>query len=113
MAIFDMGAETLSTLNKQTYHEQQDLGQLVKDFVAAVEPLASNFHGSGRAKFDEFKFQADEVAAELNRGLSVIVEGQGGMDVAFQTGDQDLASNAQSSNSAANYGQANFGAVVR
>ena len=109
--VFDMGAETLSSLTKQTSHEQQDLGQLVREFVTAVEPLEGVFQGSGRAKFDEFKLRADEVANELNRGLGQIVEGQSGMDLAFKTGDQELADNSSGAQSMAQFGAANFGKV--
>ena len=43
---FDMGASTLSTLTKQTSGSNDDLGGLVKELVAAAEPLEGSSTGA-------------------------------------------------------------------
>ena len=62
---FDMGASTLSTLSKQTQGSSDDLGALIRQLIAAAEPLEGRFNGAGRAAFDSFKARADEITAEL------------------------------------------------
>lgn len=106
---FDMGSQTLTTLTQKTGGSNEDLGSLVRQLVQAVAPLEGKFNGSGRARFDEFKQRADFVASDINRALGSILEGQGGMNVAFQTGDQESADNAQQTQGAANFDAANFG----
>ncbi|MFF2844225.1 hypothetical protein [Paenarthrobacter sp. NPDC057981] len=108
MAIFDMGAETLSHLNKQTDASHQDLGALVRRFVDAVTPLEGKFSGAGKAAFDAFKNRSDLVASELNTALAAIVTGQSGMNTAFTQGDLNASDNARRSESAANFDAARF-----
>ncbi|MFI5270061.1 MAG: WXG100 family type VII secretion target [Chloroflexota bacterium] len=105
---FDMGAQTLSTLTQQTGTSNQDLGQLVRKLVNDVAPLEGKFNGQGRAKFDEFKHRADEVANELNGALAAILQGQGDMNTAFQTGDQESADNASQTQGQADFSAADF-----
>ncbi|MEH0110219.1 hypothetical protein V6N00_10950 [Tersicoccus sp. MR15.9] len=105
---FDMGAQTLSTLTNQTSTNSEDLGSLVRKLVADVTPLEGKFNGSGRARFDDFKHRTDEIANELNNSLGAILEGQGGMDTAFQTGDQEAADNATQSQGSADFSSADF-----
>ncbi|GAB3248866.1 hypothetical protein [Arthrobacter pigmenti] len=107
---FDMGSQTLTTLSQRTGGSNEDLGGLVRQLVQAVAPLEGKFNGAGRARFDEFKQRADVVSNDINRALSSILEGQGGMDVAFQTGDQESADNAQQATGSANFDAANFSA---
>jgi hypothetical protein len=107
---FDMGDSTLSTLARGTEGSSEDLGALVRQLVAAVEPLEGRFNGSGRAAFDAFKARTDEVAAELNVSLGLILQGQGGMDTAFQTGDVEAADNASRAQGAASFDAARFSA---
>ncbi|PRY62825.1 hypothetical protein BCF74_10332 [Knoellia remsis] len=107
---FDMGSSTLSTLSSGTEGSHQDLGSLVLRLVAAAEPLEGKFNGAGRAAFDAFKARSDEVAADLNTSLGAILQGQGGMDVAFQTGDQEASDNAMRAQGSANFDGARFGA---
>ncbi|MGB3256788.1 MAG: hypothetical protein WBG89_04065 [Ornithinimicrobium sp.] len=106
---FDMGNATLNTLTKGTQGSQQDLGAMVKQLVASVEPLEGKFNGSGRAAFDGFKARTDEVAADLNNSLSAILGGQSGMDMAFQTGDVESSDNATQAQGQANFDGARFG----
>lgn len=105
---FDMGHTTLGTLTKGTQGSHQDLGALVKQLVAAVEPLEGKFNGAGRVAFDNFKARTDEVAAELNTSLGLILQGQGGMDVAFQTGDMEASDNATQAQGQATFDSARF-----
>lgn len=105
---FDMGSATLSTLVTQTSGSQQDLGALVQQLVVAAEPLEGKFNGAGRAAFDNFKARVDEISADLNSSLARILEGQGGMNLAFQIGDQEAADNATSAVGQANFDGARF-----
>ena len=63
---FDMGKTTLTTLAQQTSGSSDDLGVLIRQLLAAAEPLEGKFNGSGKAAFDPFKAHADEITGELN-----------------------------------------------
>ncbi len=52
---WDMGQDTLSQLAKKTGTGTQDLGGLVKQLVAAAQPLEGKMNGAGKAMFDGFK----------------------------------------------------------
>jgi uncharacterized protein YukE len=108
VAVFDMGAQTVGTLVRQSDTAGQDLGALVRRFVDAVTPLEGRFSGAGKAAFDGFKQRSDAVAAELNAALAAIVQGQSGMDTAFQQGDVAAGDNARRSESSANFDAARF-----
>jgi uncharacterized protein YukE len=107
---FDMGRTTLSTLTQQSQGSSDDLGTLIQALIAAAAPLEGKFNGAGRAMFDNFKARSDQVTADLNAALGSIITGQVGMDTSFQQGDQEMADNASSSESAANFDAARFGA---
>lgn len=107
---FDMGAQTLSTLTKRTQGASDDLGGLIRQLVAAAEPLEGKFNGAGRAAFDSFKAHADQITADLNSSLAQIVGGQSGMDRSFGTGDVEMADNAGSAQGSANFDAARFSA---
>lgn len=110
---FDMGWETLSILTKESQGSSEDLGSLIQQLIASVTPLQGKFNGSGRAQFDNFKARADDITAELNGSLGAIVGGQSGMDTSFVQGDQNMADNATSTDSSANYDAARFSAARR
>jgi hypothetical protein len=105
---FDMGAQTLHTLTRQTHGSSEDLGVLIRQLIAAAEPLEGRFNGAGRAAFDAFKTHADEITADLNASLGAILTGQSGMDNAFVHGDTDMADNAASAHGSANFDSARF-----
>ncbi|KOV98775.1 hypothetical protein ACWKT3_14165 [Streptomyces violaceus] len=105
---FDMGAQTLSSLQRDTRGSTDDLGGLVRQLVAAAQPLEGKFNGSGRVMFDQFKTRADRIASDLNSSLSAILGGQSGMDSAFSSGDQEQGDNARQQMSAANFDAARF-----
>lgn len=105
---FDMGAQTLGTLTKRTQGASDDLGTLIRQLIAAAEPLEGTFNGSGRAAFDNFKANADQITADLNSSLGQIVGGQGGMNQSFGTGDVEMADNAGSAQGSANFDAARF-----
>lgn len=107
---FDMGAETLTTLQRSSQGSSDDLGTLLKQLVAAVAPLEGTFNGSGRAAFDSFKSRTDQITADLNSSLGAIMTGQSGMDTSFGTGDVEMADNARSAEGSANFDGARFGA---
>jgi len=105
---FDMGNATLGTLAKGTEGSHQDLGTLVTSLVTAVEPLEGRFNGAGRVAFDRFKANTDQIAADLNGSLAAIVQGQSGMNTAFQVGDVEASDNATAAQGQANFDGARF-----
>lgn len=105
---FDMGNAVLSTLTKGTEGSHQDLGTLVTSLVTAVEPLEGKFNGSGRVAFDQFKGSTDQIATDLNGSLAAILQGQAGMDGAFQVGDVEASDNATAAQGQANFDAARF-----
>jgi uncharacterized protein YukE len=107
---FDMGASALSSLTKQTQGSSDDLGSLIRQLIAAAEPLEGKFNGAGRAAFNSFKARADEITGALNSSLGAILGGQSGMDTSFQQGDTEMADNATSAQGSANFDAARFGA---
>ncbi|MFD3497615.1 hypothetical protein [Streptomyces sp. NPDC058678] len=105
---FDMGAQTLSQLQRDSRGSSTDLGSLIRQLVDAATPLEGKFNGSGRAMFDQFKAQADRITSDLNGSLSAILGGQSGMDSAFSSGDQEQGDNAKQQMGAANFDAARF-----
>jgi uncharacterized protein YukE len=106
---FDMGADTLGTLTRQSQGAGDDLGTLITQLIAAAAPLEGTFNGAGRAAFDAFKADSDQITADLNSALAAIIGGQSGMDTAFVTGDQQMADNATSGRAGADFDAARFG----
>ncbi|WP_327356397.1 hypothetical protein [Streptomyces sp. NBC_01304] len=107
---FDMGSTTLAQLGKSTVGSSDDLGALIQQLVAAAQPLEGKFNGAGRAAFDAFKDNSDEITAALNGSLSAILGGQGGMNESFNTGMQEQADVVNQHMGAANFDAARFGA---
>jgi hypothetical protein len=105
---FAMGADTLAQLGKRTSSASGDLGTQVKALLKAAEPLENRFNGAGRAAFDRFKGESDEVAAELDRALAAVLGGIGGMDTSFGTGDQQMADDATSAMGSVSFDSARF-----
>lgn len=105
---FDMGSQTLAGLAKRTQGASDDLGLLILQLITAAEPLEGNFNGAGRAAFDAFKANADQVTADLNAALAAILGGQSGMDTAFGQGDTEMADNASAARGSANFDAARF-----
>lgn len=106
---WDMGQETLNQLTKKTAGGTQDLGGLVSQLVAAAQPLEGKMNGAGKQAFDTFKANVDSITHDLNAGMARITEGQSGMDVAFRTGDTDMADTARKNEGAADFDGARFG----
>lgn len=105
---FDMGAQVLSTLQSHSQGSSTDLGLLIRQLIQAAAPLEGKFNGEGKAAFDLFKANADEITAALNGSLASILGGQSGMDAAFGTGVQEQGENAKTQMSAANFDAARF-----
>ncbi|GHF89733.1 hypothetical protein [Streptomyces thermodiastaticus] len=105
---FDMGAQTLSTLMRDSRGSSDDLGALIRQLVQAAQPLEGKFNGAGRQAFDQFKAHADGITRELNSSLAAILGGQSGMESAFSSGDQEQGENARQQMSAANFDAARF-----
>jgi|SRR5688500_2618846 hypothetical protein len=104
-----MGQDTLGQLAKKTGTGTQDLGGLVRQLVAAAQPLEGKMSGAGKAMFDGFKARVDGIANDLNAGLAAINQGQSGMDAAFRTGDTEMADTAKKNQGTANFDAAKFG----
>lgn len=105
---FAMGAETLSNLTKQTSSSNDDLGSHVRALAKAGDPVQNDFQGAGKAAFLEFKANAEEIAVGLNQALASVLQGIGGMDSAFVTGEQQQADETRSLMSSANFDAARF-----
>ena len=96
---FAMGAETLSQLTTATSGASDDLGGLVRELFVAAEPLQGRFNGAGRAAFDRFKADTDEIADELNAALAAVLAGIDGQNTAFVQGEQLIADGTGSAHS--------------
>ena len=100
---FDMGAQTLSQLTTATSSAGDDLGANVRALYDAAAPLENRFNGEGRAAFDRFKSDTDDIATELNSALAAVLGGIDGMNVAFVDGEQGMAQDTGSMHSSANF----------
>jgi uncharacterized protein YukE len=105
---FAMGAETLTVLTKQTSSANDDLGSLVKQLFAAAEPIQGKFNGAGRAAFDRFKGETDQIANELNSALAAVLGGIQGQNTAFLTGEQQMVDETTAAQGGANFESARF-----
>jgi uncharacterized protein YukE len=105
---FDMGATALPTLNTDTEQSSESLVLLINQLVRSVEPLEGKFSGRGRAAFQQFKNNTDEIAAALGVALGRIREGQAGMQDAFFTGDEQQEGVAKQSMGTQNFDAARF-----
>lgn len=100
---FSMEQQTLVTLGQRTTTESDDLGQLVRDFIAAAEPLEQSFNGPARTSFNNFKTRADSISTALNTALAGIVGSIAGQNIAFVTGAEDAAAQHDSTAGAQDY----------
>lgn len=108
MGRWDQGQDTLVNLARNTGTSGEELAGLVKQLIAAAEPLSGRFNGSGKAAFDSFKARSDQICADLKGGLDSVHTGQIGMERAFATGDQSMADEAGRAAGAANFDGAKF-----
>jgi uncharacterized protein YukE len=88
---FDMGAQTLAQLTTATSSASDDLGANVHKVYDAAAPLEGNFNGEGRAAFDRFKADVDDIATELNAALASVLAGIDGMNTAYVGTEQNQA----------------------
>jgi uncharacterized protein YukE len=105
---WDMDANTLPTLMQRTQGSVDELRTLIQQLIAAAEPLSGRFDGSGKAAFDSFKANSDQITADLGRGLGSVNSGQSGMQRSFSTGDTTMADDTRSLMGAANFDAAMF-----
>jgi uncharacterized protein YukE len=105
---FAMGAQVLTQLTKQTSSANDDLGALVKQLFSAADAIQGKFNGNGRAAFDKFKGQTDQIAAELNSALAAVLGGINGQNVAFVQGEQQMVDDTNSAAAGANFDAARF-----
>jgi uncharacterized protein YukE len=107
---FDMGGETLGALTTQTSSANDDLGTQVRALAVAADPLEGLFNGEGRAAFDLFKAESDQIAIELNAALAAVLEGIRGQDLAYREGEQQMSSDTTAAHSGAGFESARFSA---
>ena len=100
---FDMGAQTLSQLTTATSSASDDLGANVRALYDAAAPLENRFNGEGRAAFDRFKADTDDIATELNSALTAVLGGIEGMNTAFVDGEQGMAQDTGSMHSGSHF----------
>jgi uncharacterized protein YukE len=105
---FAMGSDTLAQLGKRTSSASGDLGAQVKALLQAAEPLEGRFNGAGRAAFDRFKAESDQVSAELDQALTSVLGGIRGQDTTFAAGDEELASDATQAQGSVSFDAARF-----
>lgn len=110
---FDMGAQTLTQLTTATSSAHDDLGANVRALYDAAAPLESRFNGEGRAAFDRFKTDTDQIATELNLALAAVLGGIDGQNVAFVEGEQDMAAETGTAHAGASFDAARFSSVSR
>ncbi len=105
---FDMGAQTLSQLTTATSSAHDDLGANVHALYDAAAPLENRFNGEGRAAFDRFKADTDDIATELNAALAAVLGGVDGQNTAFLDGEQQMAEETGAAYSGAAFDAARF-----
>lgn len=98
---FSMEADALSVLGKKTATESDDLGQLVRDLVAAAEPLEGTFNGPAKAAFNKFKLRTDDITTTLNNALVGLTGSIAGQNVSFVTVAEEGADTHTSAEGAA------------
>ena len=104
-----MGAHTLATLQQATSSSSQDLGMYVRRLADAATPLEGKFNGAGRAAFDTFKANVDEIATSLNQALAAVLGGVQGQEKAFAQGDSQAADTTRQTMSGTDFDAARFG----
>lgn len=100
---FSMEADVLSVLGKKTASESDDLGQQVRNLIAAAEPLEGTFNGTAKAAFNTFKQRTDDIAASLNNALVGITGSIAGQNQAFVTAADEGADAHTSAEGAASF----------
>ena len=105
---FAMGADTLSTLTKQTSAKNQDLGALVRQLAQAADPVQEDFQGRAKQVFLEFKANTDDIANGLNMALASVLEGVAGMDKAFVEGETQQADETRTLMASVSFDSARF-----
>lgn len=105
---WDVGQTTLPTLMQRTQGSVDELRTLIQQLIVAAEPLSGKFDGAGKAAFDAFKANSDQITADLGRGLGSVHTGQAGMSRSFTTGDTTMAEDTRSTMGAANFDAARF-----
>lgn len=105
---FDMGADTLTTLQNSTSGSLDEMHAMLIQLRDAAEPLASKFNGAGKEAFARFKSETDVIAAALQHAMSRINEGQAGMNAAFADGDSGFKDNADRAMGSQNFNAARF-----
>ncbi len=72
MTRWDMGQETLGVLTQRTSGSTDELRVLIGQLIQAAEPLSGRFDGAGKAAFDAFKANSDQITADLGQGLGSV-----------------------------------------
>ncbi|GAA1459588.1 hypothetical protein NE857_02265 [Nocardiopsis exhalans] len=104
----DVNFDSANDLIMTTEQAFQELGTQVEKLMTAAEPMKKSFSGSSEQEFTKLQERATAVADELNRGLFRMNEGQGEFAKVILAGDTEMADEARSQMSAANFDAAKF-----
>ena len=104
----DVSTDSANDLITSTEQAFQQLGAQVTKLMNAAEPMGDSFSGTAEREFRELNRRANEVADALNQGLGRINEGQSDFTKVILAGDEQMADEARSQMSAANFDAAKF-----
>jgi uncharacterized protein YukE len=104
----DVSTDSANDLITTTEQAFQELGSQVNKLMTAAEPMGESFSGDAKIEFDALNARAGEVADTLNKGLGRINEGQADFTKVILAGDSEMADEARSQMSAANFDAAKF-----
>ena len=96
---YDMEAVALSRHADSIDVAYGELTQLVRTFVLSAQPLVRTFSGQGKAAFNRFKTETDQISEDLKVSLASVHEGTQGQDRAFSSGDQEMTATFDSKRS--------------
>ncbi|NJQ17574.1 hypothetical protein HCN52_22225 [Streptomyces bohaiensis] len=105
---FDMGTDTLTTLQNSTGGSLAEMYRLVLQLRDAAEPLEKKFSGDGQKAFAQFKSETDVITSSLRIAMTRINEGQAGMSAAYADGDSETEANAKRAMGSQNFNAARF-----
>jgi uncharacterized protein YukE len=89
---YDMEAVALSRHVSSIDAAYGELTRLVTTFYQSAQPLVGTFSGQGKAAFNRFKTDTDQISEDLKVSLQSVHEGTQGQDAAFSSGDEEMTS---------------------
>jgi hypothetical protein len=81
---------------KKSSAASSDLGAMFKRLVnQAGQQLKGNFKGLGEGAFSSFKTEAEGIARDLNKSLTIVNGKQRGLNTTYEGAGSDMRDNAQ------------------